>query len=301
MTSFNENSRGCYLIDDKKHREWCVTANSMLSKDGQSNPYVLKVKKEINDFKPFISDKYEKKLKKYIKEFDEKDPFFRENLQNVNILKEDLKYCGKASSSIDYFINSNIKPNFLFVYQDTTEMVYDIINKFNTNYTAISYLLTKTLQLKNKDVDSLNFETAFNQYFIDKVDGQSEFYVDLMSYLDREGLDVNKKFDGVVHTIIKTSEQGLSTEHDFEKFLRTKNVDYKIFAGNFSFNDLMGVDLMIKDNNGLWVPVQVKSNMDHCKNNKRFCQNLCVAPNRTGDSKWIRYYYKDGKTIVKEF
>ena len=148
MTSFNENSRGCYLIDDKKHREWCVTANSMLSKDGQSNPYVLKVKKEINDFKPFISDKYEKKLKKYIKEFDEKDPFFRENLQNVNILKEDLKYCGKASSSIDYFINSNIKPNFLFVYQDTTEMVYDIINKFNTNYTAISYLLTKTLQLK---------------------------------------------------------------------------------------------------------------------------------------------------------
>ena len=27
--------------------------------------------------------------------------------QNVNILKEDLKYCGKASSSIDYFINSN--------------------------------------------------------------------------------------------------------------------------------------------------------------------------------------------------
>ena len=292
-TPFSEKTWGCNLITDKKYREWCFVANSKLSEKGVYNSYIKKVKKEVNDFKPFISEKYEKKLKEYIKEFDENDDFFKENLKNVNILKENLKYCSKSSKKINEFIENQIKPNFLFVYPETTEMVYDIINKFNSNYTAISYLLTKTLQLKNKDVTSLDFEIAFEEYFIDKINGQSNFYLDLMSYLNREGLDVNEKFDGVIHTIKKTSEKGLLTEEKFEKYLKSKNftinVNYKVFAGDFSFVDLMGVDLMVKDENQLWIPIQVKTNIKDCRNNHRFCKNFCVAPN--GNFGWSGYKY----------
>ena len=299
LKTFEKGNKGCKLISDGKYREWCEKAEIMLS--AYTTGYLNRVIKEVKGFKPFIRQHNIEKFKKYIKEFNETDPFFKENLKNVNILKEHLKYCKEASEKIDEFIKTKIEPNFLLVYHDTNEMVYDIINKFNTNYTAIAYLLTKTLQVKNKDITSIDFETAFKKYFIDKINGESEFYGDLVSYLDREGLDVNEKFDGVILTIKETSRVGLKTENDFEEFLKSKNVEYKNFAGDFSFVDLMGVDFLVKDKNGLWVPIQVKSNKGACRINDKFCQNYCVAPNKDGNTDWIRYYYKDGKSIVNEF
>ncbi len=316
ITNFNSNDKRCNLISDRKYREWCEKAEIKLS--AYTTGYRYRVIKEVKGFKTFIEKNNLEEYKKYIKEFNETDPFFKENLKNVNILKEHLKYCKEASKNIDKFIKTNIEPSFLFVYQDTTEMVYDIINKFNTNYTAIAYLLTKVIQLRNdstKFKDIFNkyfneesekgegefFKKVFNKYFIEKSEkGESEFYKDLLNYLERKGPNLNEKFDGVVHSIKKSSKQGLSTERYFEKFLSSKNIEYIIFAGNFSFVDLMGVDFMIKDE-GLWIPVQVKSDVSHCKNNEEFCQNYCVAPNKYGNSKWIIYDYKDGKTFVREF
>ena len=72
-------------------------------------------------------------------------------------------------------------------------MVYDIINKFNTNYTAISYLLTKIIELRTGD-ESTKFNEVFNKYFIEKSEkGESEFYKDLLNYLERTGPNLNEK------------------------------------------------------------------------------------------------------------
>jgi hypothetical protein len=266
ITNFNSNDRGCNLISNKEYKEWCKKAEIKLS--GYTTGYRNRVIKEVEGFKPFIKQHNIEKFKEYIKEFNEKDSFFKENLVNVNILKENLSYCEEASESIDKFIKTNIEPNFLFVYSGNTEKIYDIINKFNTNYTAIAYLLTKVAELRNRDT---KFEKVFNDYFIEKNEkGESEFYKVLLNYLERNGPDINKKFDGVIHTIKKTSEIGLWVENKFKKFLISKNIEYKVFAGDFSFVDLMGVDLMIK-NRGVWIPVQVKADVSHCKNNDKFC------------------------------
>jgi len=295
-TTFEKGERGCELISNKIYQGWCKKANDTL-KDS-SNGYLEIVKTQVEEFKPFIKKYNIEKFKEHIKEFDEQDSFFKENLANVNILKENLKYCNKASKKIDKFIDTKIKPNFLLVYFENTESIYDIINKFNTNYTAIAYLLTKIIELRTDDDGSTKFIEVFNNYFIKKsADGESEFYKDLLNYLERNGPDLNKKFDGVIHTIRETSRVGLETEIDFIEVLAKHKRTYNAFAGDFSFNDLMGVDLFLelKDEQKRWVPVQVKTNRKDCRNNYRFCKNICVA--RNGENKWIGYIY-DGNSNV---
>ena len=293
LKTFEKGNKGCKLISDGKYREWCEKAEIMLS--AYTTGYLNGVKKEVEGFKLFIENNNFEKYKKYIKEFNEKDSFFKENLVNVNILKEKLNNCEKASEKIDEFINTKIKSKFLLVYHDTNEMVYDIINKFNTNYTAIAYLLTKIIELRTGD-ESTKFNEVFNKYFIEKSEkGESEFYKDLLNYLERTGPNLNEKFDGVILTIKETSRVGLKTENDFIKVLDKHNRTYYSFAGDFSFNDLMGVDLLLQLKDEEWVPVQVKTSKKHCGGNFRFCKNMCVA--RNGQDKWIGYVY-DGDTQI---
>ena len=52
------------------------------------------------------------------------------------------------------------------------------------------------------------------------------------------------------------------------------------FTGNYSFIDMMGIDVAIKKD-GKWIPIQIKSNPKYCVGLKNVdgCENWCVSLN----------------------
>ena len=288
---------GCNLFPENSElKDWCKSAESKFRLN-----YDIKnrVKKSISIIASKLKDDTEEKYRERIKFYSNDDPFFTKNTKNLNDLETFTKQsCGKAEDSIKNFKKEFAK-TFLFVKKVGDEIKYDELSKLNSNYSALAYLLT---DFRNrKGLVSKSFTDIFEMYFENpsKRDKLSEpFFTNfIFSYF---GNDENTNFaisimKNVYSTIQETTEKGQKSEE--EAFVRLKTEygeeNVKIFSGDFSFGDLLGVDMIIKKN-GEWIPVQIKNNFDKCKGNYRFCKNICMGKK---GREWKSEYY-DGENIV---
>jgi hypothetical protein len=293
--SYNNNvwQYGCNLFPQNSElKDWCKSAESKFMLN-----YSIKnrVKKSIFKIASKLKDDNEEKYRERIKFYSIDDPFFKQNTENLNDLESYIKKsCSKAEDTIKNFKKEFAK-TFLFVKKEGDEIKYDDLSKLNTNYSALAYLLT---DFRNRMDLSNSFDDIFEMYF-EKPSTRNElsepFFTNfIFSYFGNNEKAINI-MKNIYSTIEETTEKGQKSEG--EAFIRL-NTEYgegnvKIFSGDFSFGDLLGVDMVIKKN-GEWIPVQIKKNFDKCKGNYRFCKNICMGKK---GREWKSEDY-DGENIV---
>lgn len=287
-----EGDWGCQLFaEGSEDREWCNCAiDKVKSKK-------IIIQREIDKISELFKLPEYSDLSKNIKYYSKNDEFYKENRENMNKLYKRLKpTCAeKTQKAFDDF-KKKLAKQYLFVDQKAYKQKYNLINKLNTNYSALSYLLT-LYRKDNKDSlynDSFNkvFEKFFLGSFSEDRISESPFLNLIIKYYGKKG-DATNIMNNVFHTIKSTSKIGETAEREAFMELRKKYKRVDSFSGDFSWVDLMGVDMMIYD--GEWIPVQIKNNFEDCVGNHRFCKNICMGKSR---GKWVFEYY-NGRDIEK--
>jgi len=290
--SKNDNIWGCYTYPaNSEAREWCECSKSRIK-----NKFNL-IKVEMEKVKSFIAETND--LIGSIKKFSIEDEFFKYRVDQFNELKTLLKDCPKALQELEKE-EKKFAEKVLFVYKKEQKEMYSLVNKLNTNYTALSYLLTRFRQKNN--LLGVPFDDVFNLYFgrsRRKMEegGESEFFNFLLRFFSNKEDEVNI-MKQVFKIIEKTSEKGVQTENEaFRELVRIYGEDkVKNYAGDFSFVDMFGIDFMVYSTKlGKWVPVQVKTNPKDCENNSRVCENICMSKDNSNN--WVYKHYKGGREI----
>jgi len=151
---------------------------------------------------------------------------------------------------------------------------YDLLNKLNTNWSALAFLMTKEVPQELKTVDW----TSATKYFFDRVNPETGLtpFEKTLSSLDKTDSELRKK---LYTTISKTSSEGQKIEDEFFQFIKkfTEAIQY---SGDYSFMDMMGIDMVIKNPNNEWIPVQIKKFGSGCNkgwSRTEMCENWCVS------------------------
>jgi hypothetical protein len=303
--NFNE-VWGCDLFTNPNDKEFCSASSTKLQDRKYKNIIFAILEKLKEDLKSEAYSDLRNKIKTYTKE----DKFFKKNIEQVQTLIDKVgSSCPDSVENIKKKAN-NESNKTLFVYEekveDEIEHKYSLLNKLNTNYTALAYILTKFREKQSHEYKSTEgFDTIYNDFFVKKREkiGETEFYNLILNYFRKKLEKTEFETIQAVHNTIKqTTTIGQKTEKDFEELLKIANANYIIFSGDFSWVDMMGVDL-IWEANGKWFPVQIKTNQNTCYGNKIFCKNFCVGKNlgdyRNWDGTWVVKEY-DGESFVKE-
>lgn len=287
MLESNVDGWGCNLFpDNSEEKDWCKCTMGRIK-----FKYNL-VQSEIDKIADFLKSQTD--LSNTIKFYKEDDPFFSDNINNLNKLAELLSYCGKTKETIDKF-KKDIAKKFLFVNKEEDKVTYSLLNRLNTNYSALSYILTNFRNRKGMKNNS--FDDIFNSYFYPPKDKMSESYffnliVNHLSSKESASHQKSKEIvDNVLKTIRGTDDIGKKTEMIAYKYL-VENFgedNVKDFSGDYSWVDFLGVDMLVNGREG-WVPVQIKTNSNECKSNNRFCRNICMG--KKNNNEWDIKEYK---------
>jgi hypothetical protein len=278
---------GCKLFPkDSENREWCDTAKDRIRNNFSEIQY--QIDKIGESLKTDAEQSYREKVKFYT----EGDPFFEDNINNLNRLESYLSpTCDKAKETIDDF-KEKIAQKFLFVDKENNKFKYSSLNKLNTNYSALAYLLTEFRDRKN--LVGKTFDEIFNIYFNQSSGaGESPFFNLIVNYFsDRE--EAIKIMEGVFKTIKGTSNIGKKSEEQAYELLvqHFGKENIEIFSGDYSWPDFLGVDMIVQDDvlGWGWVPVQIKSSLSGCRSNKKFCKNICLGKKRFSHEWGIKLY-----------
>lgn len=151
---------------------------------------------------------------------------------------------------------------------------YDLLNKLNTNWSALAYIMTKKLPDNYKTIDW----PAATKYFFDRVDSEAGLtpFEKILSSLHDENNELREKIN---LTINKTTNEGQKIEDEFFDFIK-KFTEVIQYSGDYSFMDMIGIDMVIKNSSGKWIPVQVKKFGSGCNNGlsrTEMCENWCVS------------------------
>jgi hypothetical protein len=281
------NEFGCFKLNfGSEGKSWCDSSIKYIS---DNLPIIKRI---ILEVEKDLQKEEKKHLKNHLKFFDENDEFFSQNVKNLEILLEHTSYCEKTIEEIKKF-QKKLPGKAIFVHKIAEKYQYSLLNKLNTNFSALAYLLTQ-YRLKNNLQDS-SVQDVFKKYF-----QGGEFYNVLMNYFENKEYEI-EIFKEVFNTITNTSRKGRETEMLAIKMLKNKFGEENVidFAGDFSFVDMMGVDVLVYSSKmNKWVPVQIKSKMEHCKGNYRFCENICMTKNEKGV--WIFKKYI-GENYTEQF
>lgn len=288
-----EGSWGCELFPEgTEDREWC---NCSLEKIKYKKAAVQKQIDKIADlFKlPEYSD-----LSSNIKYYSKEDNFYKENRENMNkVYSRLVKTCPQKVKAAFENFKSRLASQYLFVDQMAYKQKYNLINKLNTNYSALAYLLTLYRRDNKSRLYDDPFNKVFDKFFIGEIRddrmSESPFINLIIKYYSKKG-DAVSMMKKVFDTIKSTSRVGDETEREAFIELRKKYKRVDDFSGDFSWVDLMGIDMMIYDDE--WIPVQIKTDFKNCLGNHRFCKNICMGKDR---GRWIYEYY-EGKNIMKK-
>ena len=282
---------GCDLFLNQNDFEFCKTAVSRLKqKNSKERHQVFDI---LEMLKTDIFESYHDLVGK-IKSYSQDDEFFSRNDEQIEKL---INTVGKScKSSIPYIKEFKEKQSSksLFVrdkeIDGIIEKEYDEINKLNSNYTALAFLLTKYRENKSEEYKAnFGFDLIFKDYFLGNENNldASPFYIFVRKHLEGT-LDETEKdiLDNIYKTIQKTTSLGDKAELEYQDFLTRYKVEFESFIGNFSWVDMMGVDLIFKfrkDPKDRWYPMQIKSKLENCHGNYRFCLNFCVGKEENGD------------------
>ena len=291
MLENNYEAWGCYLFDAKSEkREWCENAQSKIRYNKS------KVQEQIDRVGNHLKVDRELTYREKVKYYTEDDPFFDENIDNLNLAEElILPTCEKAKETFDNF-KSNLAEKFLFVDKQNDKYIYNQLTKLNTNYTALAYLLTDFRSRKALVGES--FDQIFTKYFETPPNSlnESPFFNLIIEYFSGREEAVNI-MNGVLKTIKGTGDIGAASELSALIFLSEHfgEENIKVFSGDFSWPDFLGIDIMIdeQDLGWGWIPVQVKTNIDNCYANKKFCKNICIGKEKKTQNWKIKIYDED--------
>lgn len=256
---------GCeYFETDSDDYRWCKFAENKLQKSTRIP------KKAIERYKTDILSQFESGVR--AKKYDKSYKFFSDRRSHViDALKKFEKNCPQFYNYIKgqmvKFVNSHV------ILNEKNE--YDLLNKLNTNWSALSFMLTSELPSEKK---TLNFKAAL-EYFFESTNPETattpfeNFMERIVSSADNESR--NK----IYQTIREKSKQGQAIEDEFFNYIK-EYTDVIQYAGDYSFMDMIGVDMVILNPENKWVPVQVKKYAGGCESadyRKAMCENWCVS------------------------
>lgn len=279
---------GCMRFKDMNLREFCKSAESHISENlsqyspsmesliktyFSSNERITKIQMErLNDESDIV--------KNGLAEIEEVVTDLSKNCPNAKIIAKELREKWMSKYNV-YFKDENGN--------------YHLINRLNTNYTAMAVLVTffyeglieqvRTWTTRKKTPSNFFIEDWVNHFFNPKVP-----LIDPRKGIENNILGLNKKLDDTPNKILllnkilnpqefkvenseyhdnfmraleQVREKGFQTEQLFENMLKDNKIVYKKYNYDYSFVDMiLGIDFLIKqmrDNSDYWVPVQVKS------------------------------------------
>lgn len=246
-------------------------------------------------------------VKKGFNELDEVGDYLRPNCRKVvdRIKIEKDRFFNKFKI---YFKSKN----------DQGQTEYSPINRLNTNYSALAVLITKYYSQKGafdgiRRLNAEQWDYVAKDWLVTLFRPSKEF-LDLRPIEDKKSnpirpgweelidvffrynvvLNTNEIRDLVTDILMDTRARGFETENNFERFLikekqENRIQDYKRYAYDFGFVDmLLGVDFLVKVNN-IWKPVQVKTTAteDTYKIQNLVCKSYnIVEPTEGGWKNW---------------
>jgi len=280
---------GCdYFPKHTNDYRWCKFAENKLMRNTRKISNALD--KYVNEF----LSTYESGVRAV--KYDKDLQFFSERREMViDALEKFNQSCPKFRH---YIINKMVKFTEKYVIWNE-EQQYDLLNKLNTNYTATAYLITSELPEHYKT--NVSFEDALEYFFNQKDDDGLTPFENFMSRIEKE----NKKEirNRINQTIQYTTDAGNQIEEMFDKYISEQigSENVVMYSGDYSFMDMIGIDIIIKNPEGKWVPVQVKKYVGGCDDKTisaarpSMCENWCVS----NESKYFNIRVYNGDRLVK--
>jgi hypothetical protein len=268
--------------------KWCKFAENKLSKSRKKAYEAIEnyIKEYLSSYETGIrAVKYDKNLK-----------FFsdRRNLV-IDFLEKTKDTCPKLRK---YVVDQMVKFTDRYVIWNE-ENQYDLLSKLNTNYSAIAYILTTELPDEYKTATS--YEDAVTYFFNES---NREGVTPFEKFMGKIGQENQKEIrDRIYQTIQYTTDMGNEIEEKFNKYISEQigSGNSVLYSGDYSFMDMIGIDMMIKNPQDVWIPIQVKKWVGGCDNQKdkearkHMCENWCVS----NESKYFNIRVYDGDKLVK--
>jgi hypothetical protein len=262
--------------------EWCKCA---IPKIKEKKQFLID---ETDKIKLILQKEDFQDLSGNLKIFKKDDPFFEWRISQFLEVQEELTKNPKQNVEKINKFKREIANKALFVHKKEEKEEYSLLNKLNTNYSALSYLLT--LYRKKHNLIGKPFEEVFVSYFgrdnVKREEGRESTFTNfILDYLSGKE-DAENIMSEVFKTIEKTTGIGTKTEAEAYSFLvrRYGKENVKNYSGDYSFVDLFGIDFMVK---GIipdmgFLPVQIKTNVNDLKGNYRVAENIAMGKVRDG-------------------
>jgi len=294
------NRWGCELFDNNSEDyEWCKCCIDKMKE------YRNQIKEEIEYIKKLVhrdANAYVK-IKGKVKPYSNTDPFFQERIKQFYDFYRLLQQNRHNEDNVKKFVEK-ITKSYVFVEKKEEKEDNSLLNKLNTNYSALSYLLT--LHRQRNNLKGNPFWLVYRDFFEMSEKQQNEmreskFTTLILNFLhgDQEESDIMSQ---VFKTIQSTTDLGKKSEGEAYNYLIGKlgNSNVINFSGDYSFVDLFGVDFMVKglvDELNFYIPVQVKTSSKDLYGNDKVYENVAIGKTKNGEWK-IQLF--NGKTFEKE-
>jgi hypothetical protein len=280
--------KGCGIFSNKNLKEFCKASESIISND------LTKYRKEMETLlmKYFSTDDRVKSIE--YEKLEKDSPRVLEGFKQIEEVTSLISNnCPDAENVSEKLKNEWLKK--YNVYFKDNDGNYHLLNRLDTNYSAMAVLATTYYEdLINqvrqwttaKVLPAKDFsENWLDHFFNDKIElidprqnrendksGASEELIQLPNSISvftkifgsgdivAEESDYQKNF---MRALEEVRESGFRTEKLFEKYLKEYGIEYVPYNFDYSFVDMiLGVDFLIKSNRrgeDYWVPVQVKT------------------------------------------
>jgi hypothetical protein len=281
---------GCdYFPQHTNDYRWCKFAENKLMRNTR------KVKQAMDEYIKNHLSTYTTGIRAV--KYDKEHEFFSERREMViDALQKFNTSCPKLKK---YIIERMVKFTEQYVIWNE-EQQYDLLNKLNTNYTAAAYMMTSELPEHYKS--NVSFENALEYFFsrVDEKSGSTPFEM-FMGRIEQE----NKKEirDRINQTIAQKTKEGSIIEDKFYEYISEQlgSENVVMYSGDYSFMDMIGIDMLVKNPEGVWVPVQVKKYVGGCDDTtikyarQHMCENWCVS----NEAKYFNIRVYDGERMAK--
>lgn len=280
--------KGCGVFTDKNLKEFCKASESIISEN------LTEYKKGMKDLllKYFVSDDTIRTI-----EYEKLENDSPRVLNGFNQIEEvtDLisKNCPDAKNIVKKLKSEWLKK--YNVYFKDNDGNYHLLNRLDTNYSAMAVLITTYYEniinqvrdwSRSKNLPAKEFaENWIDHFFNNNIE-----LIDPRQNWEKNYLKTTKELEelpkpvSILHKIFgsgdfkaqeskyhkdfmialeEVRESGFRTERLFEKYLKEYKIDYIPYNFDYSFVDMiLGVDFLIKSNRNnedYWIPVQVKT------------------------------------------
>jgi hypothetical protein len=279
---------GCFVFKDMDERDFCKVIQDELS----DNLDLYQPKMESLLKKYFLSEEKNSKIQMEI--LSQEADIVKKGFDEIDKISEKIsKNCPKSKD-----VATKLKKNWLSKYNlyfKDYAGKYHLLNRLDTNYTAMAVLITMYYRelinqvrswTTRKQTPSIRFVNDWIDHFfnpstqlLDPRKGWEKDIIKSQSPLLNPPSHVSlfdNLFDSQEFVVQQSDEQknfmlalqqvrdkGFKTENLFEKMLDEYGIEYERYSYDFSFVDMvLGIDFLIKQKKGgddYWVPVQVKS------------------------------------------